>query len=690
MFRLIFPLLCFLFLPTFSGAQPALLSAGGGSSAVSVATMVSETKSVPPGGTFTIALRLAHPEKWHSYYKNSGGVELPPTIAWKLPPGFRAGEIRWPAPEVKDGLLGKSFIYSGSPVFLTDIIVPPDAQPGPVKLTAEATWQICDQTCINEKKTFELPLEISRSREAPAKDPSHAALFAEARAKLPLTLYDVQFSAQPEKTDIILTLTPASSFTGPPTDFVPDQPFVRNAADGGTIARSGDTWTIRLKTRDVDALDRKIERGTEVSGVLLGSTPVNIPLTRIGLPPPATVPPGNFLKTLGGMFLGGLILNLMPCVFPVIGLKIMGFVQQSGADRRKIALHGGAFTAGVVLSFIALAGALFVLRNSAFGSNVEKFNWGYQLQIPAVVLVLMLLMFLLGLNMAGVFEIGARATSVGGSLQSKQGLAGSFFSGVLATVVATPCSAPFLGVAIGAAVALPAVPFFTAFLVMALGLSLPYLLLSVFPKLLDFLPRPGPWMESFKQAMSFLLFATAGYLLWVYGGQIGFDNLLGPIFGLTAIAAAAWIYGRWNLPHRKKSVRVTAMAAALAFATAGVLACRPAKSEIVWETWSEDRAARLLTEGKPVYIDFTAQWCATCQVNKKRAYTKEVLALMREKGVVMLKADKTNPNPQIDAALEKLGRSAIPVNVLQKPGGEPMILPEILSPQIVTEALRKL
>jgi thiol:disulfide interchange protein DsbD len=262
---------------------------------------------------------------------------------------------------------------------------------------------------------------------------------------------------------------------------------------------------------------------------------------------------------------------------------------------------------------------------------------------------------------------------------------------VLATVVATPCSGPFLGVALGVAIVLPALQFFLAFAAMAVGLALPYLVLSVFPHLIDFLPRPGAWMESFKQAMSFLLFATAGYLLAVYAGQIGPENLLGPVIGLSAIAVAAWVYGRWNLPHRKRSTRVTALVITVLFATAGLFLAKPPQpSALTWEPWSQARVAALLDEGTPVYIDFTALWCPTCQVNKKRAYTPEVIALMKAKGVATLKADKTNDDPQIEAALRQLGRTAIPVNVLLSPGKDPVILPELLSPNDLLNALRKL
>ncbi len=647
----------------------------------SVAEMTAEVKSIAPGSTFTLALKLAHPDEWHSYYQNSGGVELPPSIKWTLPEGFTAGQIQWPAPQVKDGFFGKSFVYPGSPVFLSDITAPASLAVGQtVTLTADATWQICKESCLNEKKSFMLKLPVTA---APEKDTAAAGLFLEARATQPQKAADWKFTASPASAEILLRVEPAGALADAPEDFVPDQPFVLSASSGGSITRDGDAWAIRLKRATKDALENNIPQGDAFSGVLTGERPVAVPLTRISAAPPASLSFAKFLPVLGGMLLGGLILNLMPCVFPVIGLKIMGFVQQAGADRKKIALHGITFAAGVLASFGALSGILFTAR--------ESFGWGYQLQNPWVVLSLMLLMFVLALNMFGVFELGTSATSVGGSLQTKQGLAGSFFSGVLATVVATPCSAPFLGAAIGAAIALPAFQFFASFGFMALGRALPDHVLSNFPKVIDFLPRPGPWMESFKQAMSFLLFATAGYLLWVYAGLIDLDNLLGPVFGLSCIAIACWIHGRWNLPHREKGTRLAAIVLSLLFAAAGLFLAKPPKpSALDWQPWSLEKQEALLAEGKPVYIDFTAKWCATCQVNKKRAYTKEVVALMKKKGVVTLKGDKTKPDPLIEQALQKYGRTAIPVNVLLAPGKEPVILPELLSPDDVIGALEGL
>lgn len=654
-----------------------------GAAPQTVAELTSEVKSIAAGATFSVALKLRHPEGWHSYYRNSGGIEESPSIRWTLPDGFSAGSIQWPVPGVKDGIFGKSFVHEGSPVFLTEITAPATLSSGQtVVISAAAKWQICKESCINEEKTFRLELPVASALE---KDPAAAALFEAARASQPVKAAGWEFTARSEGDDLFLRVRPAGPVADDPVDFVPDQPFVKSASSGGSIGRDGDAWLIRLKRATKDALENDIPQGDSFSGILIGSTAVAVPEIRISeAGAAATVAPVSFAKylpILGGMLLGGLILNLMPCVFPVIGLKIMGFVHQAGADRRKIAEHGVMFALGVFVSFGALSGILFS----------AKLGWGYQLQDPWVVLMLMLLMFVLALNMFGVFEIGASATSIGGSLQAKQGFAGSFFSGVLATVVATPCSAPFLGAAIGAAIALPALQFFAAFGAMALGLSLPYLVLSAFPRLIELLPRPGPWMESFKQAMSFLLFATAGYLLWVYGGIIDFENLLGPVFGLSCIAAACWIHGRWNLPHRAKGTRATALVFTLLFAAAGLFLAKPPKpSSLDWQPWSLEKQEALLKDGRPVYVDFTAKWCATCQVNKKRAYTKEVVNLMREKGVVALKADKTRPDPEIEQALRTHGRTAIPVNVLLAPGRQPVILPELLAPDDLIRVLEKL
>lgn len=677
------------------GASGSLVKAAEGATA-STAALVSENSTIAPGGRFTVALQLSHPEGWHSYYKNSGGVELPPAIEWTLPEGFSAGPIQWPVPQVKDGYFGKSFIYEGSPVFLVDLTAPQSLKSGQtVTLTANAKWQICKQSCIDEQGTFSLTLRTGAAAE---KDPAQAALFEKARTALPKPADGWKIAAEPGASDVILRVTPKAPWAGGISEFIPDQAFLEPLSAGGQASQEGESWRITLKRRTVDFLDEPIPQGDTISGILVGSSAVVIPATP--LTEPAAKTPEEVrtwqstLWVFGGMFLGGLILNLMPCVFPVIGIKIMGFVQQAGHDRKKIIAHGFVFTAGVLISFWVLALALFL-------GGIT--NWGNQLQDPRVILGTLVVMLLLGMNLYGVFEIGTTATGIGGNLQQKQGISGTFFSGVLATLVATPCSGPFLGVAIGAAVTLPAVPFFVAFTCMGLGLALPYLVLSANPSLVDRLPRPGAWMESFKQGMSFLLFATAGVFLWVYSAQV-FDRNEGQkglwvMLGLSAVALAAWIYGRWDRPSRNGSTRVIAKLAALVMLGSGIAAAWPwapreqtadqAAMKVEWLPWSQAEEARLLAEGRPVFIDFTAKWCLTCQLNKSRAYTGPVVKLMQEKGVVALRADKTNPNPAIEAKLTALGRTAIPVNVLLVPGKAPIITPELLTPGYLLELFEK-
>jgi thiol:disulfide interchange protein len=654
----------------------------------SVSSLIPEVTAVAPGETFTVALKLEHPEKWHSYYLNSGGVELPPSIEWQLQNGAKAGAMQWPVPEAKEGFNGKSFVYNGSPVFLIEITPPASLSPGDTfSLSANAKWQICEMSCIDEKAKFSIDLPVAAESVI---DSGQAELFKTARLRIPSahpSPADITAGAKKDAPNEIHLHLP--KMDAPPTEFIPNQPYIKALSEGGKVTETESGTLVILQRKLTDMLDEPIPQGNTVSGIVVGTKTFTIPETKISAPPAEAVSFSKLLPILGGMFIGGLILNLMPCVFPVIGLKIMGFVQQAGENRRSIALHGVTFALGVLASFAVLSGILFAIRAAALKNGTELKGWGYQLQDPWVVVILLLLMFILGLNMFGLFEIGASATSVGGKLQTKTGHTGSFFSGVLATVVATPCSAPFLGVAIGAAMALPAYQFFPAFGAMAMGLAMPYLTLSLMPHLVEKLPRPGAWMESFKQAMSFLLFATAGYLLWVYSGLIGQENLLAPLLGLSLIAAGAWVYGRWNLPHKSGKIRAAALAFTALFAISGTVMALPKEKQDLWQPWSAELVEELLSEDTPVYIDFTAQWCLTCQVNKKVAYTHKVLALAKEKGIVFLKADKTAANPAIEAKLQELGRSAIPVNVLLIPGKEPIITPEVLTPGYLKELFGK-
>ncbi len=404
----------------------------------------------------------------------------------------------------------------------------------------------------------------------------------------------------------------------------------------------------------------------------------------------APKPERSFAGYLLFAFIGGLILNVMPCVFPVLGIKVLSVVQQAGGDKRQVLMHGLAYTLGVLVCFWAL-GALVITLGKA---------WGFQLQSPSFVFGLCAFFLIFSLSMAGVFEIGASAVGVGQDLQARHGLGGSFFSGLLAVVVATPCSAPFLGSALGYTVTLPAAQALLMFSMIGLGLASPFLVLAVFPQLVSALPRPGAWMESFKQGLSFLLFGTVAFLLWVLTGMVEGQPMLFLMFGLVLIAMGCWIYGRWYLPHKKPRTRLIALVLTLICIVGGLTYGWPkvekgavsdgshVEGGLTWEAWSPEKLEQLRAAKTPVYIDYTAKWCFTCQVNKRIYKDAALQKLIAGKKVTLLKADWTNEDPRITEALSQLGKAAVPVNVLYVPGkADPVVLPELLSVENVSEAL---
>ncbi|MEW6193842.1 MAG: thioredoxin family protein [Bacteroidota bacterium] len=398
-------------------------------------------------------------------------------------------------------------------------------------------------------------------------------------------------------------------------------------------------------------------------------------------------------------FIGGLILNLMPCVLPVLSLKIMGIVQQAGDHPKEKLKHGLIFTLGVLISFWILAGLLLILR-----AGGEQLGWGFQLQSPGFVIVLTIFLFLFGLSMFGVFEIGTTLTSIGQSTQNRSAYMGSFTSGVLATVVATPCTAPFMGSALGFALSQPVYVSLIIFTFLGLGMAAPYLILTTTPKLLKFIPKPGAWMESMKQFMGFLLLATVLWLLWVLSLQTGSEGVIILLASLIIVSLGGWIYGRWgNIAKAKPTRRIAQTISALTLTAALIFSLqnievKAADSEevhrqgkIEWKKFSPELVEKLRSEGKPVFVDFTAAWCLSCQVNEKVAFgSEDVQDLFLAKGITALKADWTNKDETVTKALAQFGRNSVPFYILYVPGkSEPVIFPEIITPGIVIDKLDK-
>jgi len=667
------------------------------------ASLVSANASIHPGTPFNVALHLVHQPHWHTYWVNPG-TGLPTKLKWTLPLGWKAGDIQWPAPmllsDSRGNIIGNG--YDGDLLLPVTITPPADLKPDTnVELQVAAEWLMCQDECVpgNAKLSLLLPV----SAEDPQPDPVWGARIRTVVAQLPAPdpAWTVKASHDPKT--VTLTVKPSVARKPVPTDlhfFSQDgtiaydlpQPATPVGGGGFSLALPISSDGPKDATRLVGVLTSK--EGWRSDGSLMGLA-VDVSLgSGHGVAPAVTVSPvappaGGLLGTLLLAFVGGLILNLMPCVFPVLGIKILGFVNQAGADRRKVTLHGIVFAAGVLLSFWALAGMLAILR--AGGSQL---GWGFQLQSPAFVFGLAAAMLAFALNMSGVFEFGLTATGIGSGLQSKSGLTGSFLTGVLATVAATPCSAPFLAPALGAALALSTAQSFAIFTAIAIGLSAPYLLLSAFPAAVRILPRPGAWMETFKQAMAFPLYATVAYLVWVLAGQLQETSLLSALFGLVLIAMGVWVYGRWNAPGASAGRARFGMLACIVLLALGAWTGWPtpaAPSDIVWDKWSPEAVEKLRSENRIVYVDFTARWCATCQANKRLVFhSDEVLRVFHDKRIATLRGDWTNKDQQITAELAKYHRGAVPFNLIWFPGQtEPVALPELLTPSIVLNAVAR-
>jgi thiol:disulfide interchange protein/DsbC/DsbD-like thiol-disulfide interchange protein len=703
------------FLIAFSCLRGASPFAAASASHVQ-ASLVAADASLQPGHPVTVALRLVHDEHWHTYWVNPG-TGLATSLSWKLPPGWKAGEIQWPAPHLlrdRTGMIvGQG--YEGDLLLPIELTPPADLTPGAsVTLNASADWLMCQDVCIpgNANVTLTLPV----SAEAPRPDAQWGDKIRATQMALPRVDAQWRVAASRQGKSVTLTVSPTSAVTHAPTELrffaedgliAYDQPQpTKSDGRGGflltlPVAAEGPQNATRLLgvlTSENGWLADGSLRGLKVDAAFsAGATPSAESATAATSGSSSAGSKATLASTLLFAFIGGLILNLMPCVFPVLGIKILGFVNQAGHQRSRVAMHGVVFALGVLLSFWTLAGVLAVLRASG-----DQLGWGFQLQSPVFVYGLAVLMLVFGLNMSGVFEFGLSATAVGSDLQSKSGYAGSFFSGVLATVVATPCSAPFLAPVLGVALAVSTAESFTIFTVIAIGLSLPYLLLSIFPQAVKLLPRPGAWMETFKQVMAFPLYATTAYLVWVLAAQTNEEGFRNVLFSLVLVAMAIWMYGRWHAPGATPGRARFAVCSLIVVGLLGLWVGWPrtvgaseAKSngaaEIAWEPWSPEAVAKLQSENRIVYVDFTARWCATCQTNKRLVFhDDEVLKYFADHKIATLRADWTNRDPRITAELAKYNRSAVPFNLIWLPGKpQPVVLPELLTASTVLGFLKK-
>jgi thiol:disulfide interchange protein/DsbC/DsbD-like thiol-disulfide interchange protein len=692
--------------------------------------LVVPASNLRPGGTARAGLYFKLEPGWHVYWKNAGDSGEPPHMKWTLPEGIAAGPLQFPVPQrLPLGPL-MDFGHENEVLFPFEFKAAPGAQQGSAVLHAKVDWLVCREVCIPGKAELETTRTVGPGGGSVEPD---ASLFARLGNKLPKPLpASAKAGFQPTATGFRLTIetgrreTEAAFFPadqdvidnpapqqvtptgkGLTLDLKKDTNLTANPAqlNGVIVLSGGRAYEIAASANAAGSSPVAAARAAEPAPVVTpqpspkqASAPAAaVPVTPAAPAPVPTpvappVPPQNSLwKSVGLAFLGGLILNLMPCVFPVLFLKGLGLVQSSSEERSRLRLHGAVYTLGILVSFWALVAALLALR--AAGSRL---GWGFQFQSPVFLLLMASLLFFLGLSLAGQFEIGLTLTSAGGSLAAKQGYTGSFFTGVLAVIVATPCSAPFMGAAIGYALAAPALVTFAIFTALALGLAAPYVALTLQPAWTRLLPKPGAWMEHLKQAVSVPIFATVIWLAWVVAGTYGAMLLAVLLGSFLLLAIAGWFLGRW--PAKGWSTTLATVLGAVivgfSFYAAKSFAASPVTqaAQTGWQPWSEQTVETNLSAGRPVFIDFTASWCLSCQVNERVALNRpEVRQAFADTNVALLRADWTQHDEAITQALEKLGRSAVPVYVLYTPGQPaPKLLPEALTPGIVLNSLNSL
>lgn len=706
--------------------------------------LLADVESVQPGGEFTVGLLMDMDKGWHTYWKNAGEAGIPTEIHWKLPQGITAGEIIWPLPHkyIEAGEV-LTYGYEKETMLLVSMRADASLPAGTnITLDADITWLECESICIPGNASVSIVLPVRSSPPSA----SNGDLFGKYRHQVPAgRTSDIIVSAKTARNALEIRVRPAGTQrlhveAGAIPDFYPfpdDEMMIGRTV----VVADPEEATLSVPLAAYESLTGprplggvvvyQLENGTraavEYSLELTREFCEQLPLAGTSEASGVSVLDQTFSTVeapgsgqplylyVAFALLGGLLLNIMPCVLPVIALKLFGLVKMSGDHPEQVKRHGWSFSAGIIVSFLALA--LLVIIIQAAGDRV---GWGFQFQEPLFVIAMSAIVFAFGLSLFGVYELGLpfmlAFAGVGSMLEKKaregKGYSASFSEGIFATILATPCTAPFLGTALGFAFVQPAYITLLIFGSAAVGMALPYLILTAKPSWMKFLPKPGEWMVTAKQFMGFLMMGTLLWLLYVLGKQLGVEAVIWTGAFLLAIGIACWIVGRYATLNASRPKYLATLGGALLIIVAGyviflesildvrnVIAGTPEAGQqaaiserdgIPWESFSIAGLDAHLGEGRAVFIDFTADWCLTCKVNEKSVLTdRRIVERLRTGSIIPIKADWTNRNPEITQMLAKFGRSGVPLYVVF-PAGKPhapIILPEVITTGIVLDAL---
>ncbi len=650
-----------------------------------VISLMSDHDTVMPGQSFTVALQMKFDDQWYTYWRNAGDSGEPVNIAWDLPEGVTAGPIQWPVPKIKTVGPIKSYAMGGEVWLPVQINVAENIDPTrPITLKAQAYYLVCDDLCIPEDGALSLPIGLG----AVEQNADHALQVKAVSAKIPqmgrasgaATLTNGKLHIN--IAGLAIGFEANAIFPHENPIFAHSDPVVLAEAEKGVrfTATPGYGWdegtpkSFDATLVSVDGAAQIVRVATD-SSVDIGdlTTKASSSTSRLG-----------FWGAAFGAFLGGLVLNLMPCVFPIISLKALSLANAAHGERREIRRAGWAYTAGVLISFAVFA--LILIGLKAAGGSV---GWGFQLQSPWLVGLLALLLFAIGLNLLGVFELGGRLQNVGSETVNRGGPFSSFLTGVLAVIVATPCTAPFMAGAVGYALTSSGIISLTVFLSLGLGFALPFLLLAYAPGLLARLPKPGPWMDTFKQFLAFPMFAAAIWLAWVLGLQAGATGVAKLLMGALMLAFALWLFRKGGTILKVFGVLALLAAVMLPVSAKTSYDASGGDDSLTSNTWSADAVKIAQAEGRPVFVDFTAAWCVTCKVNEGLVLkTRKSAALFARTDTEFLVADWTNKDDVIAAELERFGRAGVPLYLVYRVGAsEPEILPQVLTYDILKDAL---